>query len=181
MINTYSFKISNCYVATNAIRNAMKQVINITGNLHAGCFHFLSAISFIFYGALLQPVQVLLRWKQIRGTDVTKCYQQAAGLALMIADELECHLIATFFDYVFNDPIKKEEFDNKEDPEEFVILVARAFLLWLDTKQETTTNEMGCRFDSCVPAPPPSPHLPVPPTDIHLILFQIGIPDIFSG
>eukprot|EP00957_Ditylum_brightwellii_P211380 15366112-Ditylum_brightwellii.AAC.1 len=96
-----------CYAATNVIRAAMKQVINVTGDLHAGCFHFLSSVYSIFYGALMQPVQVLLGWKQIRGTDVTKRYQQAAGLVLMITDELERHLIATFFDYILNDPIEK--------------------------------------------------------------------------
>eukprot|EP00957_Ditylum_brightwellii_P011658 880422-Ditylum_brightwellii.AAC.1 len=36
-------------------------------------------------------------------------------------------------------------------------------------------------FDSFVPAPPPCPHLPALPTDIHSIQFQIGIPDIFAG
>eukprot|EP00957_Ditylum_brightwellii_P167334 12739109-Ditylum_brightwellii.AAC.1 len=42
----------------------------------------------------------------------------------------------------------------------------------------------GC-VKSIVPAvswtSPPCPHLPDPPTNIYLILFQICIPDIFTG
>eukprot|EP00957_Ditylum_brightwellii_P177456 13516422-Ditylum_brightwellii.AAC.1 len=68
---------------------AKDQVANVMGDLHAGCFHFLSSTYTAFYGALIQQFQAVLGWKQIKGSDMTKCYQQAAGLAIMIADELE--------------------------------------------------------------------------------------------
>ena len=70
------------------IHKAMKQIINVTGDLHGGCFHFLAAGYSLFYASFIQPIQTLLGQKRISGTDVTRFYQQAAGLALLIADEL---------------------------------------------------------------------------------------------
>ena len=69
-------------------RKALSRVVVVTGDLH-GCFHALMAVYSLFYAAIIQPIQTLLKWKRIVGTDITKCYQQAAGLALMICDETE--------------------------------------------------------------------------------------------
>eukprot|EP00957_Ditylum_brightwellii_P082053 6239256-Ditylum_brightwellii.AAC.1 len=44
--------------------------------------------------ALKQAFQVLLWWKHIRESDVTKCYQQAAGLVTLLSDEFKRQLIA---------------------------------------------------------------------------------------
>ena len=78
-------------------------MIHVPGDLHGGCFHFLSAIYSLYYGALIQPIQALVGWKRIKGTDVTKCYQQAAGLAIMIASELEKNLLNAYMHEVWTD------------------------------------------------------------------------------
>ena len=67
----------------------MQQVINLTSNLHGGCFHFLTAVYNHFYGSHLQLIQIMLGWKRIKGYDVSQCYQQAAGLTMLVADEIE--------------------------------------------------------------------------------------------
>ena len=88
MIKELSYRFKDTHKATEMIKNALGQVIHITGDLHGGQFHFLSAIYSLFYGSMIQFFQLLLGWKQMRGTDITKCYQQAAGLALMVLKNL---------------------------------------------------------------------------------------------
>ena len=81
----------------------MQQITHVPGDLHGGCFHFLSAIYSLYYAALIQPIQALIGWKRIKGTDATKCYQQAAGLAMMITGELEKHLFHHYSDEISGD------------------------------------------------------------------------------
>ena len=79
------------------LKKALSRIVHVTGDLHGGNFHFLAAVYSVFYGSLIQPIQTLLGWKRIRGTDVTKCYQQAAGLAILISDIIKKHLFDEFF------------------------------------------------------------------------------------
>lgn len=74
------------------LQKALSRVVVVTGNLH-GCFHCLSPVYSLFYGALIQPIQAVLKWKCIQGSDITKCYQQADGLATMVCNEVEHHLV----------------------------------------------------------------------------------------
>eukprot|EP00957_Ditylum_brightwellii_P212185 15367050-Ditylum_brightwellii.AAC.1 len=59
---------------SNNIITAMDQVINVLGD----------------------PFQFVLGWKSIRRSDVTKYYQQAAGLVIILPDEIEWQLIVVF-------------------------------------------------------------------------------------
>ena len=103
LIQRTSFDFGKQQETTEMIRKALGQVIHVTGDLHGGLFHFLSSIYSLFYGCLIQPVQEVVAWKRICGTDVTKCYQQAAGLAMIISTEMERQLIALFVhDMVIN-------------------------------------------------------------------------------
>ena len=79
---------------TVIIQKVVKQVVNIRGDLHGGYFHFLQATYTLFFGIFVQPVQALLGWKIINGSDVTTCYQQAAGLTIIMDNEMEIHLLA---------------------------------------------------------------------------------------
>ena len=102
MIETSCYNFGESQRAVEMIKHAMGQVIHVTGDLHGGLFHFLSAIYSLYYGTLIQPIQIMLGWKRISGTDVSKCYQQAAGLVLMICDEFERQLILHYFNDVFS-------------------------------------------------------------------------------
>ena len=64
---------------TVIIQKALKQVVNVTGDLHGGLFHFLHATYTLLFGILIQTVQALLGWELIKGSDVTTCYQQSEG------------------------------------------------------------------------------------------------------
>ena len=110
------------------IHKSMKQIINVTGNLHGGCFHFLASGYSLFYASLIEPIQTLLGWKRISGTDVTKCYQHAAGIALLIADELEKNLYTEYLLHVINDDKKRLKFESFEDEKYLSVHVARNFL-----------------------------------------------------
>jgi hypothetical protein len=124
------------------IKEALGQVIHITGDLHGGLFHFLSANYSLFYPCLIQIVQELLAWKRICGSDITKCYQQAAGLAIMIADELERQMLAAYFETVCNDNESFERFQRADGPENFAIMIAKGYMEWMDEKRKSTTDEV---------------------------------------
>ena len=93
LLNTNGMGHARQYEKALMLSKAMSRVVVVTGDLH-GCFHVLMSVYSIFFGSLMQPIQTLLKWKRIKGSDITTCYQQAAGLALMISDEIEKQLVA---------------------------------------------------------------------------------------
>ena len=142
MIGDQCYDLGQEHESTVMIRKALGQIINVTGDLHGGCFHFLQAVFNLFYGSLIQPIQTLLGWKRIRGTDVTKCYQQAAGLAIMIADELERHLFGTFF----SSKVEDNEWisrlrDVEKDSKAAAIFIAVEYDKWTVEQRRTTNDE----------------------------------------
>ena len=70
------------------IKEALGRVISVTSDLHRGLFRFLSASYSLFCPLLIQPVQELLGRKRICGSDVKKCYQQAAGITIILDDKI---------------------------------------------------------------------------------------------
>ena len=93
LLNTSCMGHAKQYEKALMLRKAMSRVVVVTGDLH-GCFHFLMSVYSIFYGSLIHPIQTLLKWKRIKVSDITTCYQLAVGLALMINDEIEKNLVA---------------------------------------------------------------------------------------
>ena len=83
-INNSCYDFSEKQEVMAMIKEALDQVINVTGDLHAGLFHFISARYSLFYPSLIKLVQQLLGWKRICFSDFTNCHQQAAGLTTMI-------------------------------------------------------------------------------------------------
>ena len=126
------------------IHKAIKHIINVTGDLHGGCFDFLAAGYSIFYAIIIQPIQKSLGWKRISGTDVTKCYQQAAGLSLMIEDELEKNIYAEYFLHTINYDKKRLKFEIFEDEKELSVHVAGNFLQWMTLKRTSHTDKCFC-------------------------------------
>jgi hypothetical protein len=139
-------EVSNSYgpqhQASTVINKALNQIIHVPGDLHGGCFHFLAAVYSLFYGSLIQPIQILLGWKRIRGTDVTKCYQQAAGLALMIANELDRHLFTTYFKDVYDRNSENlHQLLSTEESQKLALEIADGFRKWVKEKRSSTTDE----------------------------------------
>ena len=139
LINETCFSLGKEQHATVMIHKAMKQIINVTGDLHGGCFHFLAAGCSLFYASLIQPIQNLLGWKRISGTDVTHFYQQASGIALLIVDELQKNLYTEYFLHIINDDEKRLKFDIFEDEKELSVHVDINFLQWMELKRTSTT------------------------------------------
>jgi hypothetical protein len=77
-------------------------------------FHVLGAIFNLFYASLLQPVQAALGWKRIKGSDVPACYQQAAGLALMVFEEVKRQLYTAFTIYLDSNKTLNAEWQQQE-------------------------------------------------------------------
>jgi hypothetical protein len=141
LVQEVSHSYGKQYDASMTIQKALKQIIHVPGDLHGGCFHFLSAIYSLFYGSLIQPIQILLGWKRIRGSDVTKCYQQAAGLALMASTEFERHLFHAFFKEIYQNPDMVLEIIRTNDAPALALKLASKYQEWFKTKRSTTKDE----------------------------------------
>lgn len=141
LIDDTCFRFDPKTRVTEMIHKALRQIVHVPGDLHGGCFHFLSAIYSIFYAALLQPIQTLLGWKKICGTDVSKCYQQAAGMALMIGTEIDRMLISAYLHSMATDDNQTEVFTGMKDSEELAVHIANGYLKWKNDKTESTTDQ----------------------------------------
>ena len=129
------------------LRKAMSRVIIVTGDLH-GCFHCLMSVYSIFYGCLIQPIQTILKWKRIQGSDITKCYQQAAGLAIMISDEIERHLLSQCISELNDDDEALLKISLiMSNRKEVAIFIAKYYIDWLESKRVSTTDEV---FRMCI-------------------------------
>ena len=89
----------------------------------------------IFYGYLQQPIQIILGWKRIRGSDVATCYQQAAGLALMVEDNLDRLLLGECIKIIADDNTLFEKFQAIEDPEKLFWYLLRDTLSRKNTRE----------------------------------------------
>ena len=94
MIEDSSYCFKETHQATHMIKEALGEVIHITGDLHGGRFHSLTAVYSLFFGFKIQFFQILLGWK-CRGSDVTKYYQQA--MLMIVAEELDKLLMGECF------------------------------------------------------------------------------------
>jgi hypothetical protein len=104
-------------------------------DLHGGGFHVLRAIFNLFYASLLQPIQAALRWKQIKGSDVPVCSQQATGLALMVVfEEVERQLYTAFTIYLDSNETLKAEWQQQESFKDRASFFARTFESWCDDR-----------------------------------------------
>ena len=143
MIQESSFWFKENFCATDMVRKALGQIIHVTGDLHGGRFHFLAKIYSLFYGSFIQFTHLLLGWKHICGTDVTKCYQQAAGLILMAADEIEKVFFSAYLhDVLFNNPEERDRLCREGNPKEFGLLIPKGYRKWLKEKQCSTTDQV---------------------------------------
>ena len=69
---------------------AMDRTMIGAGDLHIRGFHALGPVYAMHHPGLIQPIQIVLEWKQIEHSKVKKCYEQAAFLVLLILNECKC-------------------------------------------------------------------------------------------
>eukprot|EP00957_Ditylum_brightwellii_P206102 15346818-Ditylum_brightwellii.AAC.1 len=60
LIEDSAYSFGSQHKMTAKVTQGMQQIIHVPGDLHDGCFHFLSAIYNLYYGALIQSIQALL-------------------------------------------------------------------------------------------------------------------------
>ena len=65
LIKDSAFSFGAQHEMTVKVAKGMQQIIHVPGDLHGGCFHFLSAIYSLYYVALIKPIQALIGWKRI--------------------------------------------------------------------------------------------------------------------
>jgi hypothetical protein len=114
----------------------------IPGNLHGGGFHFLAVVYLLYYGGFLQAIQFALGWKRIRGSDVTKTYQQCASLALLVLGEVERGLYRTFISNLVSERGIPFFESFEERPKALASFLGRQFLEWVQKKASSTTDEV---------------------------------------
>ena len=127
---------------TQMLQKAMDQVIFIPGDLHGGGFHIMQVVYNLFYGALIQKAQALLKWKRICRSDVSKCYQQAASLMSMLATEVAQQLFTEYVKVMHQSEAGRREFHQICDCEEFAVHLAKEYSSWLVECRELTTDEV---------------------------------------
>jgi hypothetical protein len=90
-----------------------------------------------------------LRWKRIKGSDVPACYQQAAGLALMVFEEVqrevERQLYTAFTIYLDGDETLKAEWQHQESFKDRACFFARTFESWCDDRLANSTDQVKKR------------------------------------
>ena len=142
LLNTSTMNYTMKHEKARILRKALSRVVVITGDLH-GCFHCLMPVYSLFYGALIQPIQAVLKWKRIQGSDITKCYQQANGLASMISDAVERHIVV----HCFAELDQSQEFSRglrecNRDSKKVALYLATCYVNWVESKRSTTTDEV---------------------------------------
>jgi hypothetical protein len=141
-IDSASTNFRDHYEQSTLFSKALDRVVMVPGDLHGGGFHFLGVVYILFYGAFLQPIQYALGWKRIRGSDVSKTYQQSASLALMVLNEVERGLYGRFIsDLVVGDNLHIFV-DNQNEPKLLAEYLGRQFILWLQKCVEDSTDEV---------------------------------------
>ena len=141
LIKDLAYSFGAQHETTAKVAKVMQQITHVPGDLHGGCFHFLSAIYSLYYAALIQPIQALISWKRMKGTDVTKCYQQAAGLLMMITGELEKQLFHHYSNEISGDLDEVSKMLDIQDPKALAIHMADGYHTWLETKVKSSTDQ----------------------------------------
>ena len=74
---------------------------------------------------------------------MTKCYQQAASLVLMAADEVEKLLVVTYLHKVlYTNCEAREKLCHERNSKQYGLLITKGYWKWLKTKQRTTTKKV---------------------------------------
>ena len=76
-------------------------------------------------------MQALLGWKHTKISDVTTCYQQVAGLTIIMDDEMEIHLLASYLLTVAASEILSNAFRNNDNTEVTAISIVSGYLDWM--------------------------------------------------
>ena len=77
-------------------QQALDQVIFIPGDLHGGGFHVMQVVYNLFYGAIIQKVQAVLKWKCICGSDVSNAISNQRLLPVSLQQNWNgCSLLKT--------------------------------------------------------------------------------------
>ena len=142
LLNTSPMKYTMKHEKAHVLRKALSRVVVVTGDLH-GCFHCLMPVYSLFYGALIQPIQAVLKWKRIQGSDITKCYQQANGLVTMISDAVERHIVIHCFAELEESPeFIRELKECNKDSKKVALYLATRYVNWVESKRSTTTDDV---------------------------------------
>jgi hypothetical protein len=142
MVDNASINFRQHYRQSIVFSKAINRVVMVPGDLHGGGFHFLAVTFLLYYGGFLQPIQFALGWNRIRGSDVTKTYQQSASLAILVLGEVERGMYYAFVKDLMNElgPTFAEEY--VERPKAFSTFIGKRFIKWVECKTEESTDEV---------------------------------------
>jgi hypothetical protein len=141
-INAASVNFREYYEQSTLFSRALDRVVMVPGDLHGGGFHFLGVVFILFYGSFMQPVQYAMGWKRIRGSDVSKTYQQSALLALIVLNEVERGLYGRFIWSLIDRGNLQIFIAFRDSPKELGQYLAVEFIGWLQKRLEESTDEV---------------------------------------
>ena len=127
---------------TTMLQEALESIIFLPGDLHGGGFHIMQVVYNLFYGTILQKIQAVLKWKRIRGSNVSKCYQQSTSLALIVSTEVERHLLTEYMKHIHQDPHQRREVNKIKDAKAFAIRIANGYTKLMNDRRKNTSDEV---------------------------------------
>ena len=138
-INESLYSFEDDYEMRRVLSLALKQVVLGVGDLHGGGFAILNTIYTVFYGGYLQVFQTAMGWKRIKGGDVAKTYQQAGSLVDTVYTEVMRGLHYMHASYYYD--AHRNEI-TEMDPQKLAVNLVLSFDKFLDTKLDTSTDEV---------------------------------------
>ncbi len=121
-------------------QKALKRVIEIPGALHIS-FHMLQTI-FDVFGVFIKWNVNVLKWKKIKVSKVSECFQLARELAFLVLEECERYLIDTMFMVSISESEKK---DLLEDSKKVPCLVSKLFERFLSRTSNSWSENNEAR------------------------------------
>ena len=154
LIEETSHSFGPRHKVTVMLQKAMDQVTFIPGDLHGGSFHIMQVVYNLFYCALIQKVQAVLKWKRICGSDVSKCYQQATSLASIFATELERGVLDEYIKIVHHSVDRRRAFQRIHNAKKLAIHLAQGYRKWMEECRKDTTDKLTKILDPATIAAP---------------------------
>ena len=139
-INKKGFTFTQQYEQAVEVRKALDQVVLSVGDLHLSLFHTLGSVFLLFYGGMLQPIQIGLGIKRIQYTKIEKCYEQASSFLLLVLTRCEARLMDEMI-YQMSEIQISEVIDGMNVCSSNVeLMLASRFHKWLYNKSENSPD-----------------------------------------
>jgi hypothetical protein len=128
------------YLQAIELRRVIPQIIPVGGDLHFR-FAMLDTVVRLYRGKFLQPIQSKLGWKKLDLVDVTKTFQQAHELVMLVYDETDRIMRDVFIaDYILRGLDEGEVDQLVEAEEDLALRISSQYREFLSKEMRDSTD-----------------------------------------